>query len=139
MKSRTVDEVEIGDPRSEPAHAMKGERMADGLHFGRAWRHASDGGWFSYTLKVLPEMPQELRIGFWGSDAGGREFDILVDDVKLASLKLENNRPGTFYDETYPLPTDLIENKKTVTVKFQAHPGMTAGGIFGCAILKSAK
>ena len=139
LKSRTVDEVEIGDPRSESAHGMKGERTAKGLHFGRSWRHASDGGWFSYTLKVLPAIPQELRIGFWGSDAGGREFDILVDGVKLATLKLENNRPGTFYDEAYPLPADLIENKTAVTVKFQAHPGMTAGGIFGCAILKSAK
>ncbi|MGE5293381.1 MAG: beta-L-arabinofuranosidase domain-containing protein [Solirubrobacterales bacterium] len=139
LKSRTIDEVAIGDPRSEPAHTMKGERMANGLHFGRAWRHASDGGWFSYTLKVQPETPQELRIGFWGSDAGGREFDILVDDVKLASLKLENNRPGAFYDETYPLPKELIANKKSVTVKFQARPGMTAGGIFGCAILKSTR
>jgi DUF1680 family protein len=139
LKSRTVDEVDIGDLRSESAHAMKGERTISGLHFGRAWRHASDGGWFSYKLKVLPETPQELRIGFWGSDAGGREFDILVDDVQLASLKLENNRPGAFYDETYPLSADLLADKKAVTVKFQARPGMTAGGIFGCAILRSAK
>ena len=40
LKSRTVDEVEIGDPRSERAHGLKGERMASGLHFGRTWRHA---------------------------------------------------------------------------------------------------
>ncbi|HON93150.1 MAG TPA: glycoside hydrolase family 127 protein [Sedimentisphaerales bacterium] len=139
LKSRTVDEVEIGDPLSERTHGMRGERTAKGLHFGRSWRHASDGGWFSYDLKVLPETQQELRIGFWGSDAGGREFDILVDGVKLASLKLENNRPGEFYDETYPLPKELLADKKAVTVKFQAHPGKTAGGIFGCAVLKSAK
>jgi DUF1680 family protein len=139
LRSRTVDEVAIGDSQSEPAHGMKGERMANGLHFGRAWRHAGDGGWFSYDLKVLPNTSQELRVGFWGSDAGGREFDILVDNVKVASLKLENNRPGAFYDETYPLSKELLANKKTVTVKFQAHPGMTAGGIFGCAILKAVK
>ena len=62
-----------------------------------------------------------------------------MDGVKLATLKLENNRPGTFYDETYLLPTDLIRSNTTVTVKFQAHPGMTAGGIYGCAILKTPK
>jgi hypothetical protein len=89
-------------------------------------------------MTPLPTQ-QELRVCFWGSDAGGREFDILVDGVKVASLKLQNNKPGAFYDETYSLPKDLIANKATVTVKFQAHPGMTAGGIFGCAILKSAK
>jgi hypothetical protein len=137
LKLRTVDEVAIGDPRSEPAHAMKGERTTSGLHFGRPWRHASDGGWFSYTLEVLPEVPQELQIGYWGSDAGGREFDILVDGVKIVTKKLESNKPGAFHDETYPLPKDLIENKKAVTVKFQAHPGMIAGGIYGCAILKT--
>ncbi|MEN6424765.1 MAG: beta-L-arabinofuranosidase domain-containing protein [Phycisphaerales bacterium] len=139
LKLRTVDEVAIGDPRSEPAHAMKGERTTSGLHFGRAWRHASEGGWFSYTLKVLPGVPQELRVGYWGSDAGGREFDILVDDVRLATVKLENNKPGVFHDETYPLPMRLIENKSTVTVEFQAHPGMMAGGIYGCAILQTPK
>jgi hypothetical protein len=139
LRLRTVDEVAIGDPRSEPAHGMKGERTDKGLFSGRPWRHATDGGWFSYNLKVLPDVQQELRISLWGSDAGGREFDILVDDMKVASLKLENNKPGAFYDETYPLPKELLANKKAVTVKFQARPGMTAGGIFGCAILKSAK
>lgn len=139
LKLRTVDEVEIGDPRSEPAHGMKGERTASGIHFGRAWRHATDGGWFSYKLKVLPDRPQELRIGFWGSDFGGREFDILVDGAKVVTLNLENNRPGQFYDEVYPLTKALTENKISVTVKFQAHPGRTAGGIFGCAILKATE
>ncbi len=138
LQARTVDGVEIGDPRSEPAHGMKGEQTASGLHFGRAWRHATDGGWFSYRLKVLPDQPQELRIGYWGSDFGGREFDILVDGVKIVTKKLENNKPGTFYDEVYPLPERLIENKTAVTVKFQARPGKTAGGIFGCAILRRA-
>ncbi|MBN1513123.1 MAG: glycoside hydrolase family 127 protein, partial [Phycisphaerae bacterium] len=139
LLARTVDQVEIGDPRSEPAHSRKGERTTSGLHFGRNWRHASDGGWFSYDLKVLPGVAQELRLGFWGSDAGGREFDILVDGVKLVTLKLENNRPGTFYDETYPLPASLLKDKTQVTVRFQVHPGMTAGGIYGCAILKSKR
>ena len=111
--------------------------MASGIHFGSPWRHATDGGWFSYKLKVLPDQPQELHIGFWGSDFGGREFDILVDDVKVVTLTLENNRPGQFYDEVYPLPKALTENKTSMIVKFQAHPGRTAGGIFGCAILKA--
>ncbi len=138
LKARTVDEVEIGDPRSEPAHGLTGERTASGLHLGRPWRHAKDGGWFSYTLRVVPGAAQELRIAFWGSDGGNREFDVLVDGVRLDTVKLDNNRPGAFYDEVYPLPKDLVENKEAVTVRFQAHPGMTAGGIFGCAILKSA-
>jgi DUF1680 family protein len=136
-RARIVDEVEIGDPRSEPAHALKGERTASGTHQGRAWRHATDGGWFSYTLKVLPDQPQELLVTCWGSDAGGREFDILVDGRKLVTQKLENNWPGQFHDQVYPLPQELTAGKTQVTVKFQAHPGRMAGGVFGCAILKA--
>jgi hypothetical protein len=35
------------------------------------------------------------------------------------------------------LPKELTEGKASVTVKFQAHPGQMAGGVFDCAIRKS--
>jgi len=117
---------------------MQGEKTASGDFSGRTWRHATDGGWFSYTLKVLADQPQELLITYWGSDSGDREFDILIDGQKIATQKLENNRPGQFYDQVYPLAKQITQGKTSVTVKFQAQPGKTAGGIFGCAILKPA-
>jgi hypothetical protein len=136
LDARTVDRVSVGDPQSERDHGLRGQKSGAGSFGGRMWRHATEGGWFSYTLKVLPDQAQELRITYWGSDAGRREFDILGDGQKVATEKLENNRPNQFYDETYPLPRTLINNKTSVTVELHAHPGMTAGGIFGCAILK---
>ncbi len=63
-------------------------------------------------MKVLPGQPQELRVKYWGGDAGGREFDILVDDEKLATQKLDNNKPGEFYEETYPLPPQMTQGKE---------------------------
>jgi hypothetical protein len=139
LEARTVDRVSIGDPRSERDHQFQGEKTDAGAFGGRNWRHATDGGWFSYTLKVLPDEPQELCVTYWGSDSGGREFDVLVDGERLATQKLENNKPERFYGEVYALPKKLIENKSSVTVRFQAQPGKTAGGVFGCAVLKSAK
>ena len=136
LDGRTVDRVVIGNQRSERQHAMKGERTAAGPFGGRQWRHATDGGWFAYELKVLRDNPAELLVHYWGSDAGQREFDILVDGVKIADQKLERNRPERFYDEIYPIPQDLTKGKDTVTVRFQAHPGMTAGGIFDCRVLR---
>ena len=111
--------------------------METGEFSNHRWRHATDGGWFSYNLKVLPDQPQELLVTYWGSDAGGREFDILIDGQKLATEKLESNKPGQFYDQTYPLPKELTTGKTRVTVKFQAHPGRMAGGVYGCAIVKA--
>ena len=84
---------------------------------------------------MLPDQPQELRVTYWGSD-GGRVFDILVDGEKLATQKLNDNQPDQFYDEVYPLPDELTQGKERVTVKFQAHPGNTAGGVFGLRTMR---
>jgi len=134
LAARTVDRVIPANEHSERDHNVQGEKTVTGE---RKWRHATDGGWFSWEMKVLPDRPQELGVTYWGGDAGGREFDILVDGRKLATQKLENNRPGEFYQETYRLPRELTQGKQRIAVKFQAHPGKVAGGVFGCAILKS--
>jgi hypothetical protein len=133
--ARAVDSIEIGQPQSEGSHGLKGEKHAAGEHLGKRWRHAPDG-WFSYDLKVLPDKPMELLCTYWGSDYGAREFDVLVDGAKVATQKLANNRPGRFYDEVYAVPPDLTSGKDKVTVRFQAHPGHTAGGVFGCMMLR---
>ncbi len=138
-QARTVDEVKIGDAESEKAHRLQGERTASGAAFGRAWRHATDGGWFSYGLKALPDAPMALACTWWGDEAGARKFDILVEGTRLATVTLLHNKPGQFFDEEYPIPADLARGKQSITVRLQGHPGNTAGGIFGCAILKAGK
>jgi hypothetical protein len=83
-------------------------------------------------------VPQTLRCTYWGSDAG-RSFDILVDDTKVGSETLNASRPNAFYTVEYALPAELLNGKTSVTVKFQARPKSIAGGVFGCAILKSVE
>jgi DUF1680 family protein len=133
LDARTVDRVLPGDPQSERDHTVQGENT--GANEKERYRHSVEGGWFSWDMKVLPGQLQELCVKYWGGDVG-RVFDILVDGRKLVTQKLENNKPGQVYEETYPLPPDLTQGKAKITVKFQAHPGKTAGGVFGCAILK---
>jgi hypothetical protein len=129
-----VDRILPGNEQSEHDHALRG---ANTQTDGRDWRHAPDGGWFSWDLKVLPDQPQVLRVRYCGDDNGGREFDVLVGEAKLATVKLDHNRPGTYYEESYPIPAELTRGKNRVTVRFQAHPGKIAGGVFGCAILRA--
>ena len=136
IAARTVDYVVPDREQSERDHAMRGEQTAAGDFGDRKWRHATDGGWFSWQLKVLPDQPQELWVTYWGSDGGNRIFDILVDGQKIATQRLENNKPDKFYDEVYRLPADLLQGKQTITVKFQAHPGAWAGGVFGARVMK---
>ena len=137
LAARTLDSVTIGDPQSEAEHQLKGERTASGDYNDRRWRHAVEGGWFSYGLKPGSGQPVALVCTYLGDDSGPREFDILVEGEKVATQKLDHNHPGEFIDVEYPLPAGLIRGKAVVTVKFQAHPDNFAGGLFGCGILKT--
>ncbi len=137
LVASTVDFVVPDREQSERDHPMRGEQTAAGDFGDRKWRHATDGGWFSWQLKVVPDQPLELWVTYWGSDGGNRVFDILVDGQKLATQRLENNRPDKFYDEVYRLPAALLDGKQTITVKFQAHPGASAGGVFEARVMKA--
>ena len=134
--ARQVDTVAIGIRFSEQHHELKVKNSQTGLHLKRRWRHATDGGWFGYTMAVLPDQPMALGCTFWGSDSGRRTFDILVDGRQIATQTLKRNRPGEFFDVEYPLPPELTRDREKVTVQFRAHPGNMAGGLFGLVMMK---
>jgi hypothetical protein len=136
-EARTVDLVRPGEPQSEIDHHLQGVKSDPLEGLGRKLRHAYDGGWFSYEMKVDGAVPNELVCNWWGDEEGERNFDILVDGVKIASEKLLHNRPGEFWDATYPIPADLTLGRSTVTVKLQAQPDNFAGGLFGARILRA--
>ena len=134
-EARTIDRVVVGDEASERDHNLQGEKHGAGPYGNRHWRHAPDG-WFSWDLKVLPEVQNTLVCTYWGSDVPPRRFDILVDGKVIATQELNVNKPGQFLDVEYPIPLELTRGRDKVTVRFQAQPGNTAGGVFDCAILK---
>jgi DUF1680 family protein len=136
LERRTVDQLAIGEMQPERDHNLQGEKTGAGDFQGRKWRHAIDGGWFSFEMKVLPDQPMDLVLTYWGSDVGGREFDILVDGEKIATQVLNNNLPDRFFDVTHPLPESLTRGKQRVTIRLQAHPGRMAGGLFGCRVVR---
>ena len=136
IEAKTIDYVDIGQEQNERDHKMKGENSAAGQFGSRNWRHATEGGWFSWELKALPDQPHELCVTYWGGDGGDRIFDILIDGEKIATQKLQNNKPNEFFDVIYPIAPDMTKGKTQVTVKFQAHPGAMAGGAYGVRIMK---
>jgi DUF1680 family protein len=136
LAERTLDVLRIGEMQPERDHDLTGEQTAAGEFNGRKWRHATGGGHFAFRMKVDPETPVDLLCTFWGDDAGGREFDILIDGTRIATQTLDRNKPGAFFDVVYPIPADLTRGKTEVTVRLQAHEGKTAGGLFGCRTLR---
>ena len=138
IAARTIDEFRPNEQQSEQDHALKGQNSHAGDFGAAKWRDATEGGFFEFELQTAPP-DNELSVTYWGSDAGNRNFDILVDGQKIATQSLQNNRPDEFFDVVTPIPAVLTQGKKRVTVRFQAHPGASAGGVFGARILRAAK
>ncbi|MBL7219839.1 MAG: glycoside hydrolase family 127 protein [Phycisphaerae bacterium] len=130
LKERTIDEARP-DKESEKAHNLKGGNMLAGAAFGRHWRHAWPGSYFSYEMKVDPDKPVDVVVTCWGGDKGNRGFDIKVGDTKIGSQTLTGAKPGEFFDTTHPIPEKFTKGKAKVTVRFEAHKGKIGGGIFG--------
>jgi len=102
---------------------------------GIRWRDAGNGGFFAFNLKTVPGAANSLVVTYWGSDAGNRRFDILVNGVRIAEQTLESNQPGQFFNVSYPIPANLTQGKPGITVRFQAKPGALAGGVFGVKVV----
>jgi hypothetical protein len=136
LAARTLDVLRIGEMQPERDHDLQGDKTSAGEAMGRKWRHAVDGGWFAFKLKIDPAKPTDLLLTFWGDESGKRTFDILADNVKLGSQTLLNNRPGQFFDVTLPIPEEVTRGKESVVIKLQAHPENWAGGLFGARTVR---
>ena len=128
IESLTVDAVDMDRRDNEQAHAFKGEKTRDHWFDDRRGRE-SDGGWFSYVLKSLPDQPEILVCTYRGSEGPLRAFDVMIDGEVIANQSLEIH-PGELFDFEYPIPENLTKGKRKVTVTFRAHPGAIAGAVF---------
>jgi DNA-directed RNA polymerase subunit RPC12/RpoP len=134
MQLRVVDEVVIGE--NEDDHDMDGQMLSMSANDGKRSRSAIRGGSFSYMMTVLPHEAMTLTCRYWGGERKGHVFDIAVDGQIIATQDLTDIAPGHFVDMEYKIPAGLTRGKTEVKVEFQAHKGMTAGGLYGCEILK---
>ncbi|GAC1377769.1 MAG: hypothetical protein NVSMB36_24890 [Escherichia coli] len=136
LDARTIDEYRPGEQQSEVDHNQKGEKTISGDWQGRKFRHADEGGWFSFTMKVIPNTPLELVCTYWGGEKGHRTFDILVDGLVIATQTLDMDQPGDFFERIYPINAELLRGKQQMEVRFQARQGNLAGGLYGAKILR---
>ena len=87
-------------------------------------------------MTVPPDQPVKLLCTYWGGEGNPRQFDILVDGQTIASQHLHNDRPDEFFEVEYPVPTELTRGKSLATVRFQAGPHGTAGGVFDLRVVR---
>jgi hypothetical protein len=125
----TIDQVAPGEQQPESDHQFNGEASETGLHEGRHWRHAR--GWFRYVLNNPRGEAKRLRLTLYGGDAA-RSYDIVVNGALVATV--EGSAPAAgFYERDVPLPALPAG---PVDVKFVAHAGSLAGGLYGLRLLR---
>lgn len=129
IAARSVDVMHLGEMQPERDHNLTSETSYPVNYRGRHGRDARSGGYFEFTMQTKPG-PLVLMATYWG-DERGQNFDILVDDVLLASQQLKNDKPGKFFDVEYPLPEALTRDKSSIKVRFVPHAHSTAGPVFG--------
>ena len=139
IEKRTIDVVRLGEQQSEKDHNLTGSNTGVGSYDERKFRDAPNGGWFSFEMKVDTNEPVELIATYNGGERGNREFDILVDDVKIFSENLKGEKPRQFVDHIYPLAVVQTKGKSKVVVKYQALPKNIAGGLFEIRLARQQK
>jgi hypothetical protein len=134
--SKAIDYVLVGDQASETSHRVQGGDT--GIFNDNIFRHGKS---FSYQVKINPNRPSKLVVTYWGGDEN-RVFDVLVNGRVLGTQSLQKNKPGSFFDEAYVIPPDLVRGQtdqfgqpvEFVTVQFKAKNQNVAGGVFGLVV-----
>lgn len=135
LEEITIDKVDTGQQQPESDHNVKFENSEAGVYNDRHWRHAR--GWFSYELNDPEKAAKTLRVTYSGNDRG-RNFDILINNQKLATVNLKAEHGDSFVDVDYPIPAPMIAKNRNgkMEVMFKAHDNSIAGGVFMVRLLK---
>ena len=136
LEARTLDHVDTGTQQSESDHFMQQSGSNKGEYQGEYWR---DGQQFSYQMQTKGKTADvTLMVRYWGGDAGNRKFDIKIDDTTIATETLTGGK-NEFVNKEYAIPSNLLEGKTQVRVKFQAKSGNIAGGVYYLRLLQPEK
>jgi len=131
IEVRTVDLLRLGEMQPERDHDLTGDKLNTGEEHNKKFRVAYPGGYISFNLKVDPAAINNLLCTYWGMDNRGRTFDILVDDVKVATEDLNKYKASKFYEIVYAIPGDLTKGKTTVKVTFKPANNNMVGPVYG--------
>jgi DUF1680 family protein len=138
LDAQTIDQVAPGEQQPESDHGFKAEGGDAGINKGLHWRHAT--GWFSYDLKDSRGEARILRLSFSTLDAG-RRFDILFNGQLLASVALDGKADQEIYTRDFAIPPQMAAAAAAqggkVELKFVAHAGSVAGGLYGLRLMRA--
>ncbi|MDQ3395824.1 MAG: glycoside hydrolase family 127 protein [Bacteroidota bacterium] len=135
LEAKTVDHVRVGEQQPEVDHNFKGEKTKSGHFNGQRWRQATEGGWFSYEMKVDPKKKNTVILTLKSNDEG-KDFEVYIDDHKISALPREMKTFEDFFEVHYPIPKKLSSAKQNLVIKIQAQNKEKTRAVFECRIIK---
>ncbi len=135
----TMDFITLGEMQPERDHNLRGESLGNGMSNKKKWRAAWAGGWFAFDMKVLTDAPVDLLVTYWGGESPEKEFEISIDDKILVTQKINNNKPGEFFEISYQIPQEQTKGKDKVTIKYKGTNKNWTGAIYNARVIKRQK
>jgi DUF1680 family protein len=134
LAQATVGFAQPGEMQPERDFHQQGEQTEPDRVMGRPCRRGR--AWFSFDLPVDPAHPMSVVVSYYSDEWRKRTFDILVDGQKIGDQVVEKGGVPHFFDVEYKIPSDLVKDKKTVTVRFQATQGNEIAAVFGVRMIR---
>ncbi|WP_439510863.1 beta-L-arabinofuranosidase domain-containing protein [Marinimicrobium koreense] len=128
----SLDIVVVGKEGSEMEHGFEEDRTEITPYRGRHGRRIKPNGFATYRMVVKPQ-PLSVFVTFWGEATRGY-VDILVEGEVISSQRLEGERPGSFFEGEYSIPSYLIKGKEQVSVTIETRPETRAPSVYGLRI-----
>jgi len=139
LEAATIGFIAPGDAEKEKSFNQQGEDTNQDRNVGRPGRRAKK--WFSYDIPVDSTKPVAVVVTFNTDERGKRSGEILVDGQRMGEQSIDRSPPGSasgrFFDVEYKIPTELLKDKKKVTVKFQATGGNETATVFGVRTIRA--
>ena len=136
LEDKTTDIFRFGEMQPERDHNFSATKEYMGEDHGSKWRVAGENGFLQFEVKVDPAAQNTIIASYWGMDNRGRNFDVLVDGVNIATEDLNKYKESRFYDISYKIPAELTKGKSKVTVKLFPKAKNSAGPIYRVRVIK---
>ena len=136
LEDKTLDVFRFGEMQPERDHNFTAAKESMGEEHGSKWRMAGEEGFIQFEVKVDPNAQNTIIASYWGMDNRGRNFDILVDNVNIATEDLNRYKESRFYEISYKIPFELSKGKTKVTVKLSPKAKNSAGPVYSIRVIK---
>jgi DUF1680 family protein len=138
LEAATIGFAQPGQMQAERDSNQQGEGSSPVQVEGHYGRTATK--WFSFDLPVDPAHPLALVVTYSNENRGPSACDVLANGRKIGEQTGVRRSPEQeirFFDVEYPLPADLVADKKKVTIRFEAANGRSTPSVFGIRVLRS--